>query len=262
MVVDWFTVVAQVLNFLALVWLLKRFLYTPILNAIDARELRITTELADAAAKQSDADKQHETFRLKNEEFDAQKDALLSQASAEAAEVRHQLIVEAREAADALRSEREEGLKNEFQTIQNEVTRRSRDEVFAVSRKVLGELAGVKLEDRMTELFIERLGELDTATKKRLKATHETTDQPMKIQSEFDLNTEQRFRIQKALQEAFETDSKLHFETVPGVIAGIELVLDGHRIAWSVSEYLVELEKNIAEILGEEKPGFRSGKTS
>jgi F-type H+-transporting ATPase subunit b len=37
MLIDWFTVGAQVLNFLILVWLLKRFLYGPILDAIDAR---------------------------------------------------------------------------------------------------------------------------------------------------------------------------------------------------------------------------------
>jgi F-type H+-transporting ATPase subunit b len=51
MLIDWFTVGAQVLNFLILVWLLKRFLYKPILDAIDAREQRIAAELADADAK-------------------------------------------------------------------------------------------------------------------------------------------------------------------------------------------------------------------
>ena len=53
MLIDWFTIGAQVLNFLILVWLLKRFLYKPILHAIDAREKRIAKELADADAKQS-----------------------------------------------------------------------------------------------------------------------------------------------------------------------------------------------------------------
>jgi len=38
MLIDWFTVGAQALNFLILVWLLKRFLYKPILDAIDARD--------------------------------------------------------------------------------------------------------------------------------------------------------------------------------------------------------------------------------
>ncbi|MFQ3186924.1 MAG: F-type H+-transporting ATPase subunit b, partial [Marinomonas primoryensis] len=53
MLIDWFTVIAQLINFLVLVWLLKRFLYRPILNAIDAREKRIADELADADEKRA-----------------------------------------------------------------------------------------------------------------------------------------------------------------------------------------------------------------
>ena len=41
MQIDWFTVIAQVLNFFILVFLLKRFLYKPILKAIDEREGKI-----------------------------------------------------------------------------------------------------------------------------------------------------------------------------------------------------------------------------
>ena len=44
MLIDWFTVGAQALNFIILVWLLKRYLYKPILNAV-TREKRIAAEL-------------------------------------------------------------------------------------------------------------------------------------------------------------------------------------------------------------------------
>ncbi len=60
MLIDWFTVVAQALNFLILVWLLKRFLYKPILNALDAREKRIAAELADADARKAEARQERE----------------------------------------------------------------------------------------------------------------------------------------------------------------------------------------------------------
>ena len=67
MLIDWFTVIAQVVNFLILVWLLKRFLYRPILNAIDAREKRIAAKIADADAKEAEAQKQREEYQQKNE---------------------------------------------------------------------------------------------------------------------------------------------------------------------------------------------------
>ena len=79
MLIDWFTVGAQALNFLILVWLMKRFLYKPILHAIEEREKRIAAELANADKKKAEAQKESDEFKRKNEEFDRQRAALLKQ---------------------------------------------------------------------------------------------------------------------------------------------------------------------------------------
>ncbi len=97
MLIDWFTVGAQMLNFLILVWLMKRFLYKPILNAIDAREKLIAAELADAEAKKAEAQKERDEFQHKNEEFDQQRAALLKKATDEAKAERQRLLDEARQ---------------------------------------------------------------------------------------------------------------------------------------------------------------------
>src|ERR1017187_2813201 len=99
MLIDWFTVGAQTLNFLILVWLMKRYLYTPILNAIDEREKRVATEISNADAKKAEAQKEHDEFEHKNAEFDQQRAALLTKATAEAQAERERLLDEARKAA-------------------------------------------------------------------------------------------------------------------------------------------------------------------
>ena len=96
MLIDWFTVGAQALNFLILVWLMKRFLYKPVLNAIDAREKLIAAELADAAAKKTEAQKEGDDFRKKKEDLDQQCAKLLSTATEEAGTERRRLLIEAR----------------------------------------------------------------------------------------------------------------------------------------------------------------------
>src|ERR1700727_2967715 len=117
MLIDWFTAGAQALNFLILVWLLRRFLYKPILNAIDAREKRIDAELADAAAKKAEAKKECDDVQHKNDEFDQQRAALLSKATDEAKAERERLLDEARKAADALSAKRQETLKNDAHNL-------------------------------------------------------------------------------------------------------------------------------------------------
>lgn len=257
MAVDWFTVVAQILNFLVLVWLLKRFLYKPILDTIDARELRIATELAEAADKKSLADQAHQAYRLKHEQFDAQHDALLSQASDEAALERERLIAEALRAAETIRQEQMDALRSEVQTLQEDIARRSRGEVLATTRSVLGELAGVTLEARMVELFIQRVRALDGATLANLKAARAGADAVV-IRSGFELEAAQQTEIESGLVEVFEHAVEVRFQVAPGVIAGIELLLDGHKVAWSISGYLAELEKSISQILNDEMPGTRA----
>ena len=102
MLINWFTVIAQAINFLILVWLLKRFLYKPILHAIDEREKGIATQLAQAEAKKAEAQKDRDDFQHKNEAFDQERAALLKKATDEAKAERQRLLDEARKDADLL----------------------------------------------------------------------------------------------------------------------------------------------------------------
>ena len=126
MLIDWFTVIAQVVNFLILVWLLKHFLYRPILDAIDTREKRIAKELADADAKKAEAQKERDAFQRRNEAFDQQRAALLSKATDEAKAERQRLLDEARQAADTLSAKRMETLRSEQQSLSEALIRRAR----------------------------------------------------------------------------------------------------------------------------------------
>src|SRR5476649_2613858 len=145
MLIDWFTVGAQALNFIILVWLLKRFLYKPIINAVDAREKRITAGLADADAKKAEAQKERDEFQHKSEEFDQQRAALLSKATDEAKAERQRLLDDARKAADALSAKQQEARRSEQQSLSEALIRRAREEVFAIARKTLADLATTSL---------------------------------------------------------------------------------------------------------------------
>ena len=249
MLIDWFTVGAQVLNFLILMWLLKRFLYKPILHAIDARERRIATELADADAKKAEAKKERDEFQHKNEEFDQQRAALLNQATDEAKAERQRLLDESRQAADGLRAKRQDALKREQQSLNDEITRRAREEVFAIARKTLTDLAGTSLEERMSEVFTRRLRELNNEAKKGLAKALKTSSDPVLVRSAFELPSEQRAAIQYVLNETFSADIHVRFETAPDVISGIELIANGRKVAWSIADYLASLEKSVGELL-------------
>jgi F-type H+-transporting ATPase subunit b len=255
MLIDWFTVLAQVVNFLILVWLLKRFLYRPILDAIDAREKRIAKELADADAKKAEAQKERDEFQHKNEAFDQQRAALLGKATDEAKAEGRRLLDEARQAADALAAKREEALRSEQQSLNEALSRRAREEVFAIARKALADLATASLEERMAEVFTRRLREMDDKAKAGLGAALKSASAPGVVRSAFELPAAQRSVIQDAINETFSADIRIRFETAPDLVGGIELATDGQKVGWSIADYLASLEKNVGEFLqGAEKP--------
>jgi F-type H+-transporting ATPase subunit b len=252
MLIDWFTVGAQALNFLILVWLMKRFLYKPILSAIDAREKRVAAELADADAKKAEAQKERDEFQHKNQEFDQQRAALVSQATLEAQTERKRLLAEARKDADALRAKRQEVLRNEQQNLNQEISRWTQQEVFAITRKALADLASASLEERMGAVFVERLRALSGTAKEQLAAALKASTQPARVRSAFDLPPEQRAAVQKAINETFSSDIHIQFETAPELVSGIELSTNGQKVSWSIAEYLATLEKSAGDLLHED----------
>ncbi len=209
MLIDWFTVGAQVINFLVLVWLLKRFLYRPILDAIDAREQRIAAELADADAKRAEARQERETFQHKNKSSTQQRAALFAHAMDEAKSERQRLLDEARQAADALRDKRQEALRQEADQLNQALLSRTQREVFAIARKTLTDLAGASLEERLVAVFIERLGAMDGEAQALFAEALKTTSEPVRVRSAFELPPAQRAVIQAALNSVL----KLRFRS-------------------------------------------------
>ena len=251
MLIDWFTVGAQVLNFLILVWLLKRFLYKPILNALDAREERIAAELADAATKQSQAERERDEFRKKNDQFDRQRDELLQRARDEAGDERNRLLDEARQAAEELRRKQQDALTREQDNLHGQIASRIRGEVFAIARKTLTDLAGASLEERMSEVFTRRLRELDGEARDGLANALASQSDPVLVRSAFELPAKRQAAVRDALRDIFSRGIEVRFETAPDVISGIELIAGGHKVAWSIADYLASLEESIGDLVKE-----------
>jgi F-type H+-transporting ATPase subunit b len=253
MLIDWFTVLAQVVNFLILVWLLKHFLYRPILDALDAREKRIAKELADADTKKAEAQSARDEFQQKNEEFEQQRAALLNKATEEAKAERQRLLDEARQAADALSARRQETLRSDAHNLNQAISHRAQQEVFAIARRALTDLADSSLEERMAGVFIRRLQQMDEQTKKGLGDSLRSASEPALVRSTFDLPAAQRTAIQQTLNETFSAEISIRFETMPELVSGIELTANGQKVAWSIADYLSSLEKGVAGLLKEKE---------
>lgn len=249
MLFDWFTFCAQVVNFLILVWLLKRYLYGPILKAIEEREARIAAQIHNAEAREDDARTERETYERKNEAFELQRDSLLNESKSEAAAEHARLLADARSEYESLRARWRESLKVEQDVLGAEIVRRAQSEVLEVARKALGDLAGASLEERIVVIFLRRMGELGREERELLTSTLRSSHLPVLVRSSCELPPAQRAEIEHAVKAALQVENPVRFETTPNLLGGIELITNGHKVAWSLADYLDSLRKSVMEVL-------------
>jgi F-type H+-transporting ATPase subunit b len=232
MLIDWFTVFAQVVNFLVLIWLLKRFLYRPIINNIDAREKRIATEIADADAKSAKAEQQRNEFEQKNAEFEQQKTTRMNKLIEDTKAERAQLLETVRQEAEDLRKKLQLALKNEQLNLQVALSQSAREEILS-----------------MTEIFIRRLHELTDKETTDFTAAFNLSAKPILVQTAFTLPKPQCSVIKTEIEKILGHEITLQFAIEPKVISGIEISINGQKISWSINEYLRSLAKRVDELL-------------
>jgi F-type H+-transporting ATPase subunit b len=245
--INWFTFFAQIVNFLILVVVLQRFLYGPIVRAMDRREQKISDRIQEAQQKLQEAQAEAERYRQMQQELATQRETMLSQVKAEADRARKTLMQNIREEVDATSSRWQESILRQKDSFLRELRHRASIQVQFAIRRALADLANVELEEQMIEVFIERIENLNACA---IGLNHNS--HPVVVCSAFEIPQAARQRIIQAAKEKIPSDTNLEFETEPDLICGIELKASGYKLAWSVENYLDTLEESLSAVFEEE----------
>jgi len=232
MFIDWFTVAAQIINFLVLAWLLQKFLYRPVLAAIDAREQGILARIHSAETREAQAKAQEDKFRQSNEAFAAERANLLGKANEEANLQRQRLLEGARDEAQTLRTNLAQQLTREREALASRVVSNLQAEVFALTASSLAGLADVSLEQRMVEVFLRRL---DESQIRNVATAH--------ARSAFELSAQQRALIEQRL------GASVTFEHAAQLVCGIELTVGDLKMTWTIPGHLEGIAQKVTALL-------------
>jgi len=251
MLIDWFTIVAQIANFLLLIWLLKRFLYKPILNAIDKREKHISEQLSLAESKKSDASKELEVYTNKNISFDNEK-AVLFRKSSEQADLESKKIIEnAKSTAQAIVSKQELMLNNELVQFYKNNEINIATQIFTIARKTILDIADTNLEQLIIDKLINSVSSMSEADKsKALQYLDKSKDNAI-IHTAFTISSELRGGIEQCLSKTFSKTINVSYAIIPQIICGIEIVIDGYKLSWCADDYLSRYKKAFSTLQDE-----------
>lgn len=244
MSIDWITVAAQLANFLVLVWLLKRFLYRPILDGIDAREAEITSRMQVALHAKQEADAAEAEYQAQVAALKSEQAALLDAARREIEQERDGLLAEAHTRIERERTAWQTHLEQETQAFTIKLHRVAAHALLELTRKALIDLADDTLETRIAAHLARQIAAMDGDLKHAAGAPETAT-----LRSNAAIDDTVQDAITAELRHRF-PKIDVQFETDAGQAPGISLQLGGAHLAWTVDTYISGLESLIAEQLG------------
>lgn len=256
MQLDWFTFLAQIVNFLILVYLLQRFLYGHIVKIADEREEQIASRFAEAETQAEEAQAEAAAYRQKRQEFEQERDKMITQVHQQAEARRHELMDVARQEVEEQKSKWYHALAREKQAFLQALQQQAGRQVYAVARRALADLADAELEQQVVGVFMDRLRRLSQDEKEKLAISlQEAGDKSVQVQSAFALPADRQQAIQMLLHDHFDDDVSVRFSTNADLICGVALRVDGRQVTWNVQSYLDRLEEEVVAALEEELRG-------
>lgn len=241
--INWFTVIAQIINFLVLVYLLKRFLYGPIVKAMDERQSKIEQRENEAQEKILIAEGRAQDYIEKTARLDQETAEILYHVRQEAEAEKKDYMEKARDDIDAQKKLWQDSMMKEEGQYMAEMRRQIGSQSYRIAKRVLEDLATMKLEKILFEVFLDKLASLDSKEKTLISDRLVRPSRIVVISSAFAISEEDKLRLQMVIKEALEGVEQVEYRVSPEIISGVQLEVNGYHLEWSIGEYLKSFEE-------------------
>jgi len=245
---NWSTFILEIINFLILVWILKRFLYKPVMESIAKRRASIEQSMQEATQKDQAAQALKGQYEHRLEDWEQEKQEAreklhddIEQEHQRLQAQLHTAMQEEQEKVKAIAAQQEQELQRRYeqQALQNSMR---------FTSKLLGDLSGAELEARLITRLLEQLKALPAAQRERLGKALNEHALSATVQTAFPLAETQRTQLQQALHTISGRDLTCQFEQDSRLLAGARIQLGPWLLHANLQDELqafAEFEHNV-----------------
>lgn len=241
MSLDWITISAQIINFLVLVWLLRRFLYAPIMQAMDKREERIKARFAQAEAREKQAVDQTHALETSQRELEANRAGLMDAARRAADEQEQELVARAKAEVDEQSRSWKRLVLREKEDFLTHLQKTMTVQVSELARAAIEDLADSELEPRIVRVFCHMLEHLPESEREDFIAGYSKSGATIDVQTPIDLADRLRKDVRDALHAIVGADAAINFLTDKSMSAGIIAKTGSRSVSWTIDSYMKDL---------------------
>ena len=244
MELNWSTFILEILNFLVLLWILKHFLYQPVLQMIAHRQSTIQQSMADAQKMQDAAQAAQQQYQNRLQDWQQERDqartALRTEIGVERTKLLRTLQVE-------LEKEREKThvlIEKEQQEtlLKLEATAMAQGAQFAA--RLLQAFANPALESQLVEFTLQQLAAMNAEQRNAIGSAANGLVTDIQVGSAFQLSEEHRQQLEKAIKTVTGLTAPVQFSRDSALLAGLRITLG----AWVLKANLQDELKAFAEL--------------
>ncbi len=247
MELNWSTFVLEIINFLVLVWILKRFLYRPILSILEKRREKIKQSLSEATYQHTQAIALEQQYKDRLDTWEHEKlqlrEALQQEIQNERTQKLEQLQTELkceREKAAVIEQHQQEEILRQYQ-------QKAHEQGARFTTKLLNAVASKELESRLFNLLIETFDNMDEERQLSLLDACKTSSDAITVTSAYTLSETQRQQLEQKICTVQEQTVTFKYCQDEKLLAGLRIVIG----AWVLSINLQDELSGFVELAHE-----------
>jgi F-type H+-transporting ATPase subunit b len=209
------------------------------------RQRLLENEVAEREAKQRQVDEEWGQVRTLRAELEATRSQQMEQAAADAEQRRREMVRDARAEVEEMQARWYDAVEHERDRFLQTLRRRLGEQMTALCRQSLADLATVRLEQAMVESALEQLADTGLGTR---QGNGQRGPVPVVVRSAHALSPPLRERLVEALQmPGGARRDHVSFVIDESLICGVEVELPNRRLGWNVRDYLGGIDDRLQE---------------
>lgn len=230
MELNWSTFVLEIINFLVLVWILKHFLYQPVMDLLARRRAAIETQLAEAKQQQDEADTLKQQYENRLSDWQLERQKAMEELNHE---LQQQRLKQHEALATELAQEQEKmrvAASRQQQQLMREMEQRALQQGAQFASRLLAEAAGPELQQRLFQLLLEGLRQLSAEQLETLVSEWGEAPQTLRVTSAYPLDEQQRQQLQQQLASVTGLSTPPDYVEDAALLAGLSITIG----AWAL----------------------------
>ncbi|HVA76908.1 MAG TPA: F0F1 ATP synthase subunit B [Candidatus Binataceae bacterium] len=242
---SWTTFALQAVNFLVLVWLLKRFLFKPVAAIIAQRKDEISRALADAESLRQRAEQARKDFESRQAEIEAGRQEIIDRARAQIGDERARMIEDARADIEKLKAAARTRVDEERETAAREVFARSIQIAVRLAQRLLEQFSAPRLEELFLDRVLDHLDHLSAAERTALLGEFGRDGARLLVTTAHPLSSDAESKWRATLGERLGARAQIAFATDKELIAGAELGFPHAILRFSWRDTLADAQRDL-----------------